>query len=122
MATAKKSVKKRVTQKTQKTPKRRILAQNMKAQDFRRFLVNNFACYEAREWLGTRGLRTAWEECPYGVWLGWLAITLQQRRRLKVSNKVLESLRAKHGSIVFHPDRTSNRALLADLRSRFGVR
>lgn len=122
MAIAKKQVKKRVTQKTQKKQRtHRILTENMTARVFRGFLDRQHACWQAKEWLGERDLKTAWAECPHGVWLGWLVIVLRREGKLKVSEETLDGLKKKHGSLVFNFG-GSDKVRLRDLRSRFGVR
>jgi len=42
------------------------------------------ACSQAVEWVGRRGLRTAWRDCPRGDWMLWLATRVNVDRRLVV--------------------------------------
>jgi len=42
------------------------------------------ACSEAVEWVGKRGLMTAWRDCPRGDWMLWLAGRLDIDRKLLV--------------------------------------
>ena len=39
---------------------------------FHEFLVQAMACYEARQWVGKRGMKWAWEHCKYPGWMFWL--------------------------------------------------
>lgn len=41
--------------------------------EFRRFLVAVEACEEAVVWVGHYDLETAWDKCPRGDWMLWLA-------------------------------------------------
>ena len=42
------------------------------------------ACAEAVEWVGRRGLKTAWRDCPRGDWMLWLGGRLDIDRKLLV--------------------------------------
>ncbi len=42
------------------------------------------ACHEAVEWVGRRGIKTAWRDCPRGDWMLWLAGQLDIDRKLLV--------------------------------------
>jgi len=49
------------------------IARATKRKTFADKLVDLHACEEAREWVGTRSLVKAWEECERGDWMLWLA-------------------------------------------------
>ena len=36
-------------------------------------LTQHRACGEARDWLGKRTPKQAWDECPRGDWMLWIA-------------------------------------------------
>ncbi len=42
------------------------------------------ACSEAVEWVGKRGVKTAWRDCKRGDWMLWLAGRLDIDRNLLV--------------------------------------
>ena len=42
------------------------------------------ACSEAVKWVGKRGIKTAWRDCPRGGWMLWLAGKLDIDRKLLV--------------------------------------
>ena len=45
----------------------------MNKKQLNRLLEENRACITAREWIGTRTAKKAWDECPRGDWLLWIA-------------------------------------------------
>ena len=47
-------------------------------------LNNMGACQEAIDWVGRRGIMTAWRDCPRGDWMLWLAGRLDIDRKLLV--------------------------------------
>ncbi len=47
-------------------------------------LNNMNACSEAVEWVGRRGIKTAWRDCKRGDWMLWLAGRLDIDRKLLV--------------------------------------
>jgi hypothetical protein len=56
---------------------------------FQKFLAENNACYEAKEWAANQPVQQIWDTCPRGNWSLWLVEHLVQGDELK-----LESVRA----------------------------
>lgn len=56
----------------------------MATTTLRRKLEELGACSDAVQWVGERTLKAAWNECPRGDWLLWLAPRLGVDRRLVV--------------------------------------
>ena len=46
-------------------------------------LESMHACSEAIKWVGNRGIKTAWRDCPRGDWMLWIA------GRLEIDHKLL---------------------------------
>jgi hypothetical protein len=40
--------------------------------NFKEFLISINACDEAREWVGDKTIKEAWEQCERGDWMLWL--------------------------------------------------
>jgi hypothetical protein len=53
-------------------------------EDFRTWLAQRHACWEALEWLQERDAATAWSECPRGDWLLWWAAKVGVERKVVV--------------------------------------
>ncbi len=69
-------------------------------EELRKWLDQREACSGALEWLGTRGLATAWGECDRGDWLLWLAgMAGVDRRRL-----VLAACACARGALPYIPE------------------
>ena len=56
----------------------------MNPEDFRTWLAQRHACWEALEWLQERDAATAWSECPRGDWLLWWAAKVGVERKVVV--------------------------------------
>jgi len=65
----------------------------MKAQNL---LIKLDACQEAIEWVGDKDLKEAWETCPRGDWMLWLAAML------KVNHRTLTLAKGRCAETVVH--------------------
>jgi len=45
-------------------------------------LKRTTACSRAIKWVGNKGVRRSWDECPYGTWMDWFVFHLRVRGHL----------------------------------------
>ncbi len=66
---------------------------------FQRQLAHLGACHDARKWVGTKTFREAWATCPYGSWMRFIPLTIEDLAQTRGSS-MLETV---YAAIRAHP-------------------